>query len=676
MGKTNVKKLNKKKMSGPCLAAMIISILILIGLVLSLLSSSGFFVRVQLGASSPNFTVNGSMMTYFTNAYYQSWYSQYYYYIYLGYLKFDPSVSLKEQYVDDEKKETYFDFFTEAATTQVTQILKYCEAAKADSEVDFAKLESDAKAEAKATLETLEATAKTQGYTADMYIRTNFGSNVSKNDIYDCVVLESIASAYYEIIYDRFYDAVTDDDKDKYFEEHLAEFVSAKYLTYSIESSVAVPTIKADDYKGGVNSKAYKADIAAATADIDPEDYEGGKDSEEYKAAVAEAIEKAGIVAEDYDGGEESKAYKAAKAAAEAKVKAANEEQKKKDQAIIDQLAAAESAEDFKKIFLAHRYDTNAFNAAYVAAIKDISDSSKPSEADEKEFKEAIRDAVINAVLEGKDDIKEEEEKEEEEDKKEDSDKDSDKKKVTWESVKEELPATIIASLKKELTNAEKNPSYSLKEDLDKWLFGGVKAQFGIEYDEKEDKDGTSAKVNETKTEDKTVKEEIGSYKLTVYYVTEEAHRDETLLRDVGHILIKVDKNGDYKTSEDAKKKADEIYAEMQKKATDGIISKEDFETFGKEHTMDSSVFYENVGKGQMVEEFEEWLFAAEKEGEMGLIESSYGWHIMYFGGETDTTAWSFEAHESAANEDIEKWFEDLPYEITINEDVFNSILK
>ena len=675
MGKTNVKKLNKKKMSGPCLAAMIISILILIGFVVSMIASTGLFVRVQMGASSPNFKVNGSMMTYFTKAYYQSWYNQYYYYIYLGYLDFDPNVSLKEQYVDDKKTETYFDFFSEAATVQVTQVLKYCEAAKADSEVDFSKLESDAKAEAKKFVDALKETAKKMNYSTDMYIRSNFGENISENDIYDCIVLENIASAYYEIIYDRFYDAITDADKDSYFKEHLAEFISAKYLTYSIESSVAVPTVKSADYVGGENSKAYKAAVTAATSNIKAEDYEGGKDSEEYKAAVADAIAKAGIVAADYEGGEESKAYKDAKAAAEAKVKAANEEQKKKDQAIIDQLAAAKSAEEFKKILLGHKYDTNAFNAAYVAAIKDITDSSKPSEADEKAFKESIREAVINAVIEGKDDIKE---KDEEADKEEDkeADKDSDKKKVTWETVKEELPAKIIASLKKELTNAEKTPSYALKEDVDKWLFGGVKAQFGIEYDKDEDKNGTSAKVNETKTEDKTVKENIGSYKLSVYFVVEEAHRDETILRDVGHILFKIDEKGDYKTSEEAKKKAEEIYEEMKKQATDGIISKETFETFGKEHTMDSSVFYEDVNKGQMEEAFEEWLFAAEKVGEMGLVETSYGWHIMYFGGETGVAAWSHKAHNSSTNEKLEKWFEELPYKIEINKGIFNSILR
>lgn len=670
MGNSNVKKLNKKKMGGPAIAAMIISILIIVAFLISLIASSGLFLRMQNGASSENFKVNGSMMSYFTNSYYQSWYSQYYYYIYLGYVDFDPSASLKEQYVDKDKTQTYYDFFAEAAKTQVTQILKYCEAAKADSAVDFSKLESEAKAAADESIKALEASAKSMGYTTDAYIRTNFGENVTKNDVYDSIVLEGIASSYYEIIYDRFYDAVTDADKNTYFGENLAEFVHAAYLTYAIESSVAVPTVTASDYKGGAESKAYLKAVEEATKNIKADDYEGGEESEEYKQAVAAAIAEAGIVASDYEGGEGSPKYKAALAEAYAKAKEANEAQMLKDKEIIDKLAVAESEEEFKRIFLEHKYDINAFNAAYVTAIKDLTDVNKPSEAEQNEFKESIKDAVINAVIEGKTDITDEEEDEAEE-----SAEDKDDDTTTWEDIKKDLPATIIKSLTSTLTAAEKETEYALKSDVEKWLFGGVKAQFGIEYGEGEDAEGTSAKLGETKAVEEITNTDTGKYKLTVYYVTEEAHRDETVLRDVGHILFGVGNYGDFKTADDAKAKADEIYAELLKKANNGIISKEDFEAIGKENNDDSSVFYENIGKGQMVEEFEAWLFAATKVGEMGMVESEYGWHIMYYGGETENVAWSFAAHGSVTNEKLEKWFEELPYEITVNDGIFESIL-
>ena len=242
---------------------------------------------------------------------------------------------------------------------------------------------------------------------------------------------------------------------------------------------------------------------------------------------------------------------------------------------------------------------------------------------------------------------------------------------------KTKLPASIIKSLNTSLTSAEKNPSYSLSNDVNKWLFGGVKAEFGIEYTEEEDKDGTSAKLGETKVLDEISNENTGKYTLTVYYVTEEAGRDETLLRDVGHILFQVGEGASFKTMDEAKAKADEVYAELLKKAdANGLVSKEDFEAIGLENTDDSSVFYENVGKGQMVEEFEDWLFEQTEVGKMGFVETKYGLHLMYFVGETDTPAWDYSAHNSVAGEKLNAWYEALTYDVTVNAKVFDSILK
>ena len=164
MGNSKVKKLNKKKMSGGSIAAIVVAIVILVAFVLSLLASNGVFFRMKKGASSDNFDVNGSMMSYYTNSYYQNWLNQYYYYIYLGYIDFDPSASLKDQYVDDKKTQTYYDMFADAAKEQVTQILTYCEAALADKDVDFAKLEADAKTDADEAIEYLAESAKKSGY--------------------------------------------------------------------------------------------------------------------------------------------------------------------------------------------------------------------------------------------------------------------------------------------------------------------------------------------------------------------------------------------------------------------------------------------------------------------------------------------------------------------------------
>ena len=250
-----------------------------------------------------------------------------------------------------------------------------------------------------------------------------------------------------------------------------------------------------------------------------------------------------------------------------------------------------------------------------------------------------------------------------------------------WEKAKKSLPATVITSLKSVITNATKSSAYALDTDVAKFFFSGVKAQYGIEYAEGETA-GENAAAGDYFIEDKEITDETakacGNYTLTVYYVTEAAHRDETILRNVGHILFQVDEKGTtegaFKTFDEAKAEADKILAEIQATAKDGVVEKDVFETFGKEHTNDSNVFYDDVNKGDMVEEFEEWLFAATTVGEVGLVKTSYGWHIMFYNGESDY-AWRVSAHEGAASEDLTKLYESYTFTVTVNADIFKTIL-
>lgn len=614
MGTTKIK--NKKKISGGSLAAIIVSVLILLGLILSIVASQGVFMRLKKGASSDNFKVNGSMMEYYFNSYYSNWYSQYYYYIAYGLINFDPSVSLKEQYVYGSDTMTYYDYFKSAVSNQVTTMLKYCEAAKADENIDFAELEKQADKTVDATIDALKQTAKEQNVSLSHLIAQNYGGNVSKSDLKKAIKLVSIASEYSSIIDERFYDSVTDDEIVEYFSAHLSEFITAKYLTYSISSSWAVPTINADDY-------------------------EGGEDSQEYKDALAKALEE---------------------------TKAKNEEQKLKDREFLDKMAAVKDAEEFKKLILDHEYDS-AFSNAYETAVKSFADADKPSDEVLNAFKEEIKDKVIEAALKGETtiDLGHEHEDDEELSK--------------WEETSHTLPKSVISKLSTALSDAEGSASYALKEDLDKFLFGGVKAKYGIEYDEDEDKDGTSAAAGDSKIIDEIKKEEISSYTLTIYYVTDEASRSEEVLRDVGHLLIMNSKHNT-EGEDDAETIAKRYYEQLLEKATaDGelkIVSKEDFEAFATGKTEDSNVFYEDVAKGEMVEEFEDWLFSAEKEGQIGLVETSdYGWHIMYYGGENKDgkTGWQKAAHESKSTAKTEDWYSNLPYEITINDSVFDALM-
>ena len=699
----NVKPINKKKMTKSALAATIVSIVILLGLVVSLVASSGILFRVKAGASSDNFEVNASMMEYYTQSYYSNWYSQNYYYILLGYISFDPQKALTEQYTDSSKTQTYYDYFVEGTKTTVSTYLKYCEAAKADSEINFAELEKEANQYAKDSIKTLKENAKTNSTDLKTYIRSNFGQHVSESDLKKALVIEHIASSFYETMYDRLLATIDEKAEDKYFGENLSSFVSAEYLVYTLSSSKTVTFPVADDYVGGAESKAYKAAIEGKTAQqiadakIDPADYEGGAESAAYKKA--------------YETAETNKKANALSLAT--------------DKALIEKLAAATTAEEFKKILLEEKYATT-FSSAYTSATSKLEGGDKASDEIVNAYKtEELKKAIIDAVLAGDADVAE------------GTAKIPEGAPEKWVEAVKGLTKTVITNLNSVITSATKTGSYSLTTVLGNKLFGGVKAEFGVDYESYET-EGTNAAANthwmanglemsvenaklsltitnakiadlDTKIaaetdadkkkalEDekkaltdtvatleanvKTAEEKLANvektseYSFSAYFVTEAAHRDDYKLRDVGHILFKVDTTKDtdatvsYKTFEEAEAAAKALL-ETIKAETD--LTKEKFEEFGKV-THDSGVFYEDVNKGDMVAEFEDWLFDAKTVGEVGLVKTTYGWHIMYFGGETDV-AWRADAKTGATNEAMSDWFDGLEYDITINTEIFAEI--
>ena len=85
---------------------------------------------------------------------------------------------------------------------------------------------------------------------------------------------------------------------------------------------------------------------------------------------------------------------------------------------------------------------------------------------------------------------------------------------------------------------------------------------------------------------------------------------------------------------ETCRQKAEEIYNQWQA----GDKSEDSFAQLAIDNSMDSNAadggLYENVYKGQMVAEFENWCFDdARQVGDHGLVKTAYGYHIMFFSG-------------------------------------------
>ena len=128
-----------------------------------------------------------------------------------------------------------------------------------------------------------------------------------------------------------------------------------------------------------------------------------------------------------------------------------------------------------------------------------------------------------------------------------------------------------------------------------------------------------------------------------VYFLSTDDNNYNTV--NVRHILItpENDEDSDNDGTPDkasdaadaaAKEKAEKILADWKA----GDATEDSFAALAKENSSDNADdggLYEDVYKGQMVAEFEDWCYdPARKAGDTGIVKTTYGYHIMYFVGE------------------------------------------
>ena len=70
-----------------------------------------------------------------------------------------------------------------------------------------------------------------------------------------------------------------------------------------------------------------------------------------------------------------------------------------------------------------------------------------------------------------------------------------------------------------------------------------------------------------------------------------------------------------------------------------------------------------------MVAPFEDWCYDESREvGDYGIIESDYGYHIMFFVGDSETTFRDFMITNALRNDKVETWYDALveAFELTV----------
>ena len=193
--------------------------------------------------------------------------------------------------------------------------------------------------------------------------------------------------------------------------------------------------------------------------------------------------------------------------------------------------------------------------------------------------------------------------------------------------------------------------AYEATTDAGKWLFA------------------SSRNVNDTYVFD-------GSSSYNVVMIIKNPYRDESINKNVRHILFTSDTYG---SDANAKKKADEVYEEWKK----GDATEESFAKLATTYNADSDSgsaanggLYENVRQGQMVSEFNDWLFdETRKTGDTGIVKTTYGYHIMYYVGDS-MPAWKSSVDAVLRRTDYNEKYKEVEDSITVefDDDYINTI--
>ena len=163
------------------------------------------------------------------------------------------------------------------------------------------------------------------------------------------------------------------------------------------------------------------------------------------------------------------------------------------------------------------------------------------------------------------------------------------------------------------------------------------------------------------------------------YVVVYSGSNDNTYpLANVRHILVgfeggTTDDYGNTTYSDEekatAKTAAEEILAEWEA----GDATEDSFATLANEKSADSDGtdggLYENVYPGQMVTNFNDWCFAEDrKAGDTGIVESSYGYHVMYYSGDSETNYRDYMIESELRENDTTEWYTALVEAMTVTD--------
>lgn len=116
-----------------------------------------------------------------------------------------------------------------------------------------------------------------------------------------------------------------------------------------------------------------------------------------------------------------------------------------------------------------------------------------------------------------------------------------------------------------------------------------------------------------------------------------------------------------------AKKEAEELLAQWKA----GDATEDSFAALANEKSDDGNGttggLYENIAPDStFVEPFKNWALEAHKPGDTGIVETQYGYHVMYYVGQTDYTYRDYQIETQLRNADVNQWYTDTVEAVTM----------
>ena len=140
----------------------------------------------------------------------------------------------------------------------------------------------------------------------------------------------------------------------------------------------------------------------------------------------------------------------------------------------------------------------------------------------------------------------------------------------------------------------------------------------------------------------------VATYGETGYYAVlfHSRSRNDYHTVSVRHILV------------DSEDKANELLQQYN----DGEKTEDAFAALAVANSTDSNAssggLYTDIYRGQMVSEFEDWCFDPSRQaGDTGIVQTSYGYHVMYFVSTNENPYWYVQAETSLKSSAYNEWY-------------------